>query len=1561
MRGAPAREGGPGLPAARALAAGLLVWAATVCTAAVSAAAPAPEPDGAEPPSGLQVNGLKTWSVKYAWGDLRGLDALDGYRLNELYLDQSLAVDVTGKVAPGVRVDAHLDDHQAGNLQLLTLRLDGGPVRATFGDFRHASPNPYTVYSKRLRGIDLDLRWGPVAIRLDLARLEGLSASRTFRGTSAAEQVMYRAGAAYAPQREAGGILTGDWRGLAHLALREAFDPDFMEVRLRYDDAEQQSLEAYLNRHLLGFLYRDAANPNGVLAAGDAVVVPAGAYAAIPPGAALDAPSGQAFLVLKRSPLQLLRDQIRLLVVEYSRRTGEDRRYPWVVGSPAELDFLVGLLRDHVRLQAGPAEQAGRLLDAPLPDCELENPTRCERGRFYDLGNPLISPGSVRIVLHRAADGAPVPAEQIPGLRWQILEQPGILNVSPSLDAVAAMEPGYRDVEVSYRYTLSGGIYLLGANLVRGSERVYLNGQLLQRGADYHLDEELGVLTLFRVVSPSDTIRVDYEFYAGPLGAARPFKTDFLAASLTYDPQNPASEQDAPATPSGSWTAAWQGTPTRVRLEVVQSRDQRPPVLPDDVPTLPNTHTVAGLYASFAAPWPGQAGAGQARSSPSDPGAQPLSFNRGPEPLSVEVAVGFSHDEAPVDLSARPHQPNAVSALLADPAAGVLFAGHRAGLSVGRELVPGSMRWVHYGPGQGLGGQSVLSAAATERGWLFGTENGLTFVTAPAEALDRVDSWQRYYPSNGLPAAPVQALAVVPVPLGPSGAAPSGEPQVWVGTPDGLASASLSRLADGWKVYTARTHPGLPSDRVHALTFADGRLFVGTDRGLAEIDASAVRGVESVPPSLAGAPVWALAVSIRPGWGPALFVAGPKGLWRFELSARTWQQLDERPAEAVAWSGGYVWYTAGGQLYAAADDASGAAAPFPVAGPDGLPLAGVTALAPDPGLAGGIWAATLGRGGSGPELWHIQPAAVGRDRSSGAMVRFPASATGIAAEDPRRFRDPDTVPVRQGAAGRVRVSQRLGRLTLQGLYETVEPGFAAIGWTERRDLQRWQLEARYRFSPHLEARIAHGEAREGLRALDGPLSAGPATSPTGASPPSPAITRGEFLAVGWSPDPLPETSAWPWERLSADGFLLPSGGALIQDALGPSTPQTARGAALTVGRATVDDRLDRPGSEKLVNSFRLDALTQWLEGRADAGFTLQAELLQDLQDPPASRQRHHVGATMAWRPLDGVSVRAEYARPVTYYGLSPDAVPGPAGAASPAPRVQGEEQFRWELQAQPTLGSLRLSPSYREFHRVPVGDVAGQPEEHHRRLALGATLQSWRRGLLTVAPSAELVWSDYRPSQARLADRSEGLGGRLSVDLRAGMLQVRSSFEQAATRYPEHGKEQRQQRLALETEVRWAPGLTQRFLYRASQEHAISPRFGEQLLFSTHLQGRLEWQPAPWWKLALTAGTEGSMASGARSSPTDVRRQFGRAETELAVSASTSFAFGVETQLRAGLERGMAVDRRSSSWSVTGRYLPAPGWEASATAGVVSGADGSGNDMDVYFTPFAGLDVRVAF
>lgn len=1545
MSEAPARKGGPGLPAAHALAVGLLLWAATVCTAAVSAAARASEPDGAQAPSGLQVNGLKTWSLKYAWGDLRGLDALDGYRVNELYLEQSLAVDVTGNLAPGMRVDAHLDDHQAGNLQLLTLRVDGGPLRATFGDFTHTSPNPYTVYGKRLRGMELDLRLGPVALRLDMARLEGLSASRTFRGTSAAEQVIYRAGAAYAPQREAGGVLTGDWRGLAHLALREAFDPDFMEVRLRYEDAEGESLKAYLERHLLGFLYRDSDNPSGVLAAGDALVVPPGAYAAVPPGAALDAPWGQAFLVLRRAPLQLLRDQIRLLVVEYTRRTGEDRHYPWVVGSLAELDFLAGLLRDHARLQAGPAEQPGSSLDAPLPDCELENPERCERGRFYDLGQPLVTPGSVRIVFHRAKDAAPVPAEQLPGLRWRVLEEAGILNVFPSLDEAAATEPGYQDVEVRYRYTLSGGIYFLGANLVRGSERVYLNGQLLQRGVDYHLDDELGVLTLFRVVTPSDTIRVDYEFYAGPLGAARPFKTDFFAASIAYDapPPRPAGEADAASSrPEGP---APSGTPPRVRLEVVQSRDQRPSPLPDDVATLPNTHTVAGLYAAFAVPWPERPGAKQGPASPVDPG-------RGP--LSVEVAVGLSHDEAPVDLSSRPHQPNAVNALLADPVAGLLFVGHRAGLSVGRELAAGSGRWVHYGPGQGLGGQSVLSAAATQLGWLFGTESGLTFAAAPADALDRVDAWQRYYPSNGLPAAPIQALAVVAVPL-------ADEPQVWVGTPEGLASAPLSRLGDGWQVYTTRTHPGLLSDRVYALAFAGDRLFVGTDGGLAQVDGRDVRRVDGVPASLAGAPVWALAVSARPGRETPLFVAGPKGLWRWDLATGTWDPLESRPVEAVACSAGYVWYRVGGQLYVAADGAPGPPGPIPAAGPDGSPLAGVTSLAADPGLTGAIWAAVRGQEGSGPELWHIQPAAGGGDHFAATMVRLPASATGIAAEDPRRFRDPDSVPVRQGAAGRLRLSQRFGRLTLQGLYETVEPGFAAIGWIQRRDVERWQLEARYRFSPHLEARIAHGEAREALRALDSLLTAGPATTPTGASPPSPSITRAELLGLGWSPDPLPDASAWPWEGLSPDGFLRSLGGASAEEAVWPSTPQTPRGVSLTLARARVDDRLDRPGSEKRIDSLRLSAHTQWLEGRADAGFILDAELLQDLQEPLASRQRHHVAATMAWRPLDGFEIRTEYARPVVYYGPSPGAPAGLPDAASPAPRVQGDEQFRWELQAQLSPGSVRLAPSYREFHRVPVGEPAGQPEEHHRRFALEATLQTWRAGPLSLSPSARLTWSDYRPSPARLAERSEALGSQLSLDLRAGPLEARSSLEQAATRYPEHDKEQRQQRLALEARVRWSSGLTQRLLYQVNHERAVSPRFGEQRLFSTQLQGRLEWQPASWWKLALTAGTEGSSASGARSSPTDVASQFARVEAELTLSPVTTFALSVGRVRRAGLERGTAVDRRTTSWTATGRYLPAPGWEASATAGVVSGAQGSGNDADGYFTPFAGLDVRVAF
>ncbi|MFO3797842.1 MAG: hypothetical protein ACK8QZ_11275, partial [Anaerolineales bacterium] len=117
----------------------------------------------------------------------------------------------------------------------------------------------------------------------------------------------------------------------------------------------------------------------------------------------------------------------------------------------------------------------------------------------------------------------------------------------------------------------TAGVYFLGLSVLPGSERVYLNDELLVRNKDYTVDYEAGLLTLFRSVGAGDVVRVDFERQRGALGVPVEYERYFLGATLELG-----------AVRLGVYQAADVGTPTPT------SR------------TMPNTHSVLGLGAQLS-------------------------------------------------------------------------------------------------------------------------------------------------------------------------------------------------------------------------------------------------------------------------------------------------------------------------------------------------------------------------------------------------------------------------------------------------------------------------------------------------------------------------------------------------------------------------------------------------------------------------------------------------------------------------------------------------------------------------------------------------------------------------------------------------------------------------------------------------------------------------------------------------------------------------------------------------------------------------------------------------
>jgi hypothetical protein len=143
--------------------------------------------------------------------------------------------------------------------------------------------------------------------------------------------------------------------------------------------------------------------------------------------------------------------------------------------------------------------------------------TTGKQQRFYYLGHTDLKEGSivVEVSLH-GGTFLPITEADLPEYNAYPFLSEGIIEFD-------FPEQFFREAEnaarVSFDYAVSGDVFILGLSIVQGSEKVYLNGELLKRDMDYSIDYEVGVLILFLEVGEEDTIQIDYERFRGGLGS----------------------------------------------------------------------------------------------------------------------------------------------------------------------------------------------------------------------------------------------------------------------------------------------------------------------------------------------------------------------------------------------------------------------------------------------------------------------------------------------------------------------------------------------------------------------------------------------------------------------------------------------------------------------------------------------------------------------------------------------------------------------------------------------------------------------------------------------------------------------------------------------------------------------------------------------------------------------------------------------------------------------------------------------------------------------------------
>jgi len=617
------------------------------------------------------IRGQKTWTIRYGIGDPRGL-ALAGVAPYQLILEQSLAVDIRAEALSVLTIDAHFNDQEPESMQSLTMYLDAGDLKGVFGDFSVSGKEAFAVYNKALIGVRLDYWIGEAQLTGILSQIEGISESRTFVGRTANEEVLFSSSPPGAPWLDQTYLLHID--GLHYYELDAPFVEGFSEVALSFETSGglQALLDVYGLTYLSGVI---SESPSEGLSLAKFTVVS----------------NAEDVLLLTQQSEDLLRERLRDAITTYNQQeglTGSDKeRYPFNEGTDYErafLDQLAAFVFIVVDEGSYPLIEGGRR-------------------RYYDLGRTDVEEDSV--VVEVSLDGGtfrPITDPDLSDYRASTFSAEGIIE----LDFPASFFVGEENtVRVSFDYAISGDMFMLGLSIVSGSEKVYLNGTLLERDIDYSIDYEIGALILFAEVGEEDTIRIDYERSRSGLGSSAEYARGFYGATLAL----PLSEV------------------LTLELSLLQAEDSAIPVVaPDQARTMPNTHTVSGVTGSLRL-----------------------------DDFSADFTLGYNHNQFPLDDNMRTNLPNEATAILCLPEHTIV--GHSNGVSVYSEGA-----WTGYDTSDGLTGNRVYDITSDGTQVFFATGSGITVLSLEGEApLAQVGNWRRYYLEDGLPNAAVHSVTLV--------------------------------------------------------------------------------------------------------------------------------------------------------------------------------------------------------------------------------------------------------------------------------------------------------------------------------------------------------------------------------------------------------------------------------------------------------------------------------------------------------------------------------------------------------------------------------------------------------------------------------------------------------------------------------------------------------------------------------------------------------------------------------------------------------------------------------
>ncbi len=750
----------------------------------------------------IHVTGQKTWGIEIGFGDPTLL-SLEGFSAGQLTLTQSLWAQIEGTVLDFLKVRASFNDQLGPGFQDFLVILDRKPWYAELGRFVVGGEgDALGVYNKRVLGAKVQVSREHIGLGVLLARLEGISESLVFRGATAHRELLFFFDDPDRPWLPASYSVSVE--GLFYFELRLPFIEGFSIPKLSFRVGPE--FQKFLSDWGLEYLW-EIAEKNF------SWVLPSGAYLVIQDGGDV--------LLLRTEPKTLLRNRVLDLIDLYNTAQGltgtNKKSYPFVLDSELEAAFLsrlAGFADLEVDGELYPLEKAGRrrylsLGETGIQEDSLEVEVRLPgAGEFRPLTDPALSNYSVRL-----------------------FGEKGVLR----LDFPAEFFRSGAALRVNFDYSREGSSFFLGLSIIPGSERVYLNGQLLKKDQDYSIDYEAGFLVVFVTLGPQDELRVDFERQRGGLGVSTEYERYFLGATLALGPGS-----------LGVWQATDVGKPTPT------SR------------TMPNTHSL-GVFS-----WKGSLGEWE-----------------------YSLRLGFSQNVFPQDDNARFPERNKINAIASVRTADgeALVFAHQNGITVYR-----AGKFSSYGPAEGMAGRAALALLPLPQKLLIGTDSGLTLVDlSEPGAFDRVRSWTRLYPDdwNKNRTEKFRGKKVVSfafdgnrifmvtdaelIILSPQDLAnpkewqrlelPEGEPTallwadfLYLGMKDGL----FRRVEGKWERV-----PGVPGP-IHALLFRGGELLVANDEGIRVLQGGVGSGWIAY-----GSPVRALAF-----WKDFVWYVTPEGIFR---------------------------------------------------------------------------------------------------------------------------------------------------------------------------------------------------------------------------------------------------------------------------------------------------------------------------------------------------------------------------------------------------------------------------------------------------------------------------------------------------------------------------------------------------------------------------------------------------------------------------------------------------------------------------------------------------------